>query len=297
MRAIVAHDAGGAEVLSSFVRRNQLACLYALTGPARAVFERKLGPVTVLPVEEAVRQADGVLCGSSWQSDLEFTAIKLARALGRPCTTFLDHWVNYRERFCRLGECCVPDQIWVGDAYAEAIARARFPEVSVRLVENPYLQDVCADLAAVVHSRPRGTDGVSVLFVGERVGDQARALFGDERHWGYTDEDALLFFLTHVAILGGNIARIVIRPHPSERADRYKCARAAFSLPIVVGGAKTLVEEVAASDVVVGCESMAMVIGLLAGKRVISCIPPGGRRCALPHAGIESLHELLAGTW
>lgn len=38
---------------------------------------------------------------------------------------------------------------------------------------------------------------------------------------------------------------------------------------------------------------MAMVIGLLAQKRVISCIPPGGRPCSLPQKEIEPLSELI----
>ena len=38
--AIVAHDAGGAEVLSSYVRQQGLDCLFSLRGPALAIFER-----------------------------------------------------------------------------------------------------------------------------------------------------------------------------------------------------------------------------------------------------------------
>jgi hypothetical protein len=47
------------------------------------------------------------------------------------------------------------------------------------------------------------------------------------------------------------------------------------------------------ADVVVGCESMAMIVGLLANKRVISSIPLGGRLCQLPHAQIEHLQVLV----
>jgi hypothetical protein len=36
-----------------------------------------------------------------------------------------------------------------------------------------------------------------------------------------------------------------------------------------------------------------MVIALLGGERVVSAIPPGGRRCALPSAEIELLQHLI----
>jgi hypothetical protein len=46
--------------------------------------------------------------------------------------------------------------------------------------------------------------------------------------------------------------------------------------------------------VVVGCESMAMVVGLLAQKKVVSSIPPSGRHCRLPQKNIVHLSEIAA---
>ena len=44
---IVSHDAGGAEILSSYVVQNNLSCIYYLAGPTINIFERKLGPLDV----------------------------------------------------------------------------------------------------------------------------------------------------------------------------------------------------------------------------------------------------------
>jgi len=116
---------------------------------------------------------------------------------------------------------------------------------------------------------------------------------GNARFWGYVEEEALHYFLSNASALGKSIERILIRPHPSERAEKYSWAQHGFELPIEMGGARTLLEEIADSDFVVGCESMAMVIALHAGKKVVSCIPPEGRTCVLPHAGIISLQNIL----
>ena len=90
MLALVSHDAGGAELLSSYVRQQGLSCLYVLEGPALHVFERKLGPIQTLTLEAALNQASSLLCGTSWQSDLEFMALGQARDLGKPSTAFLE---------------------------------------------------------------------------------------------------------------------------------------------------------------------------------------------------------------
>ena len=56
---------------------------------------------------------------------------------------------------------------------------------------------------------------------------------------------------------------------------------------------KTLLEQIIEADIVVGCESMGMVVGLLAKKRVISSIPKEGRSCSLPQSNIEHLQILV----
>lgn len=293
MIAVISHDAGGAEIVSSYVRQTGLDCRYVLEGPARKIFERKLGPIQPLPLEVAIRQSGSILCGTSWQSDIEINAIKLARSLGKRSIAFLDHWVNYRDRFIRLDETFLPDEIWVGDVMAEAMAKEIFPHLPVTVLDNPYVQDIRQELAAIKTHRVSSQDSISLLYVCEPVSEHALLRYGNAHFWGYVEEEALRYFLSNTSALGKPIERILIRPHPSERAEKYSWAQHEFELPIEVGGVRTLLEEIVDSDVVLGCESMAMVIGLLADKRVVSCIPPGGRACVLPHTEIISLQNML----
>lgn len=293
MIAVIAHDAGGAEILSSYIRRQGLDCCFVLEGPARKIFERKLGLIETHPLEEAIHRSSSILCGTSWQSDIEFNAIKLARLLGKPSVAYLDHWVNYRNRFVRSGETILPDEIWVGDAMAEVMAKKIFPSVTVKLVDNPYLQDIRQELAAIQSLRSSSPDAISVLYVCEPISEHALMRHGNARFWGYVEEEALRYFLSNISALGKPIERIRIRPHPSERAGKYSWVQAEFDLPIEIGVARTLLEEIAESDIVVGCESMAMVVALVAGKKVVSCIPPDGRACVLPHTEIVRLQDIL----
>jgi hypothetical protein len=291
MLAVVSHDAGGAELISSYVRQQGLTCLYALEGPALRVFERKLGPIRTVPLEAAVAQASSLLCGTSWQSELEFNALALAREAGKPAVVFLDHWVNYRERFTRGAEVRLPDEIWVGDNMAKDLAAWLLPGVPLRLVDNPYFRDLREELVSLTRNPLAAVDAgkLSVLYVCEPVSEHMKRQFGNERHLGYVEHEALAYFLAHTSALGQPVGRIVIRPHPSEVAGKYDWARAAHGLPVAIGGGETLLQEVVDCDVVVGCESMAMVVGLLAGKRVVSTIPPGGRPCVLPYPEIQHL--------
>jgi len=289
---VVAHDAGGAEVLSSHVKRRHLDCRFALAGPACAVFERKLGTYTNMTVPMAIQGGTRLLCATSWQSELELTAIRLAREAGLPSIAWVDHWTNYRERFSRAGRMCLPDEIWVGDPHALVLAHRCLPGLPVRLVENPYFADVKEELAVQVPLYGKSS-GLRILYVCEPVREPALRLYGDELHFGYTEEQALRYFLDNVAALEQPVERIVIRLHPSEQADKYGDIAARYPLPIGFSEGDPLTAEVASVDCVVGCSSMAMVVGLLAGKRVVSCIPPGAAACLLPQAEIEHLRKLV----
>ncbi|AYQ27197.1 MULTISPECIES: hypothetical protein [unclassified Polaromonas] len=292
--AVVGHDAGGAEILSSWLNRADFGCSVVVAGPAAAIFRRKCPEAEYLSLDDALDKCTWVLCGTGWQSSYEREAIVLGRARGKKTVAFLDHWVNYRERFQDASQSVLPDEIWVGDADAERIARPLFPEIPVVLQANPYFEDLLAEIARMNAGRSHPS-ATSVLYVCEPVADHALAQYGDERYWGYTEHDALRFFLENIGSLGQKIDAITIRPHPSERAEKYHWASEFTALPIKFGGQQTLLEETIESDIVVGCESMAMVVGLLAGKRVISTIPPAGRPCQLPQGGIEHMRRLAAG--
>jgi hypothetical protein len=206
----------------------------------------------------------------------------------------IDHWVHYRERFVRHGEYCFPDEVWVGDEIGLRMASVELPEVPAKLVPNPYFLDLRDELKEIAVPARRDFKGIQILYVCDPLRDNGIAIYGDERYWGYTEEDALRYFLDNVWCLSEKIGRIVVRTHPKERRDKYDWARNEFDLPIVTDEGKTLLQQVAASDVVAGCATMAMVVGLIAGKRVVSCIPPSGKTIPLPHAEIEDIHQLMS---
>jgi hypothetical protein len=297
MICVVSHDAGGAEVLASYIARQGTQCVFVLDGPAFSVFERRLGrEIESVPIDEGIAQSDWLLCGTSWQSDLEWRAIGAGRRAGKRTIAFLDHWVHFRDRFVRQQTEHLPDEIWVGDAQGEALARQCFAGHSIRLVPNPYFQDIREAAASLGQGIPAAVDagrGLRILFVCEPLSEHGSREFGNERHWGYTEFDALRYFFDHIKALGKTADHVVVRPHPAEPAGKYEWVADEFGAHVTIGGKKTLLQEIAESDVVVGCESMAMVVGLIVGRRVICCIPPGGSDCTLPQPEIESLQDLV----
>jgi hypothetical protein len=217
-------------------------------GPARQVFARQLPGWPQTALADAIDDADWVLCGTSWQSPHELHALRLAREKGRPTAVFLDHWANYRERFRLDGDWVYPDQLLVGDSAAEAIARREIPGVSVARVGNPYLDDIRDALAAAITRTASGRPDAALLYVCEPIREHALKQHGDERHWGYTEEEALEFFLHERHRLGLQDREVLLRPHPAEPAGKYDWAAAAPGVRYASG--RTLAEDVVACAMV-----------------------------------------------
>ena len=292
MIAIVCHDAGGAEILSSWLCQNEESYCLVIEGPAIEIFKRKLGAVKVFPLEVAVKLSDWVLCGSSWQSNLEKHAVLLAREINKKVIVFLDHWANYPERFELNGITSLPDEIWIGDEYAQKIASKYFPEVQIRLKDNPYFKDLLSEISN--HKKQvENLQKCSILYICEPIREHALRQYGDEFYWGYSEEDALNFFLKNLNVLSCSIGEIVIRKHPSEIRGKYDWAKEINPLVTEKSSTKTLIEQIVKADIIIGCESMAMVVGLMAKKRVISSIPIKGKSCILPYPNIEHLQTLV----
>ena len=297
---IVAHDAGGAEILSSWIKRNNVSDFkLVLEGPAVAIFERKLGQLKNRCAEKVIQNGSGenswVLTGSGWQSDLEWNAIRIAKKRNIRVVTYLDHWSNYKERFTRHDTEYLPDEIWVGDHYAFRIAETTFPTSTVTLVPNPFF----ADFQEVQNQKVSSSvgDQVRILYVCEPVSEHTEKRHGNKRYWGYTEFEALDYFFKNIEKIVGekSISHITIRPHPSENLDKYSYLDTKKNeLPSIRRSHhKILIDEIAEHDWVVGCESIALVVAILMSKEVFSCIPPNGKECVLPHQEIKHFRNLV----
>tara|TARA_B110000046_G_C12907441_1_gene361353 strand:- start:556 stop:1017 length:462 start_codon:yes stop_codon:yes gene_type:complete len=132
-----------------------------------------------------------------------------------------------------------------------------------------------------------------ILYVCSPVREHAKLKYGDELYWGFTEEDAVRYFMKNANLLNHLTGKIVLRPHPSEEPGKYDWAVKEFSPYTKIGGNIDLLEEIAGADVVVGFDSMAMVIGLIAGKRVVNALPPGKMINSLPMSGIEKMSDVL----
>lgn len=283
---IVAHDAGGAQILASYAGLVAKSAAIYVEGPAEKIFSKHLATHTFFDsLVDAVNSSTVVLTGSGWASDLEWRALRIAKNRGAKSVTFLDHWVNYRSRFVRDGVEVLPDEIWVGDWFAFEKAEMAFPEIPVRLEPNPYF--------AEIRERARRADaGCQVKSSSESLTRVLYAAEPSSSSRGYDEAEALDFFFSYLGRLLPGKVQVTIRAHPSEGQDKYLSYTNRWP-NVRLSGEPDLVEDVIAHDVVAGCQTMALAVAALAGRRSISAIPHGGGTCLVPFEEIEDMRLLL----
>lgn len=283
--AVVCHDAGGANLIMAMLarldrQRHQVSAY--MEGPAEKLWQKRFPQQAMAPsIEAALAQADVLLSGTGWASDLEFDARLLARQRGLHTIAMLDHWVNYQERFVRHGQTVLPDQIWVCDEDAHGIAQGCFPGLTVICVPNDYLQEQVAALP------PADSIADELLYVLE----PARTDWGQ----GVPGEfQALDYFAERWSLIeASDDIPIRLRPHPSDPVGKYDdwIGRHAH-LNVSLDNSFDLHTALARASRVAGCESFGMVVALAAGRRVYCTLPPVAPPCRLPHQGLIHLKDL-----
>jgi hypothetical protein len=291
---VVSHDAGGAEIISSYIHLNKINCKFILAGPAVSIFSKKLGPIDIVSMERGLIKCDELICGTSWQSNFEWMAIKSAREIGvRKISSFLDHWINYKDRFKHNGIEYLPDNLVVGDEFALKIAKNCFPSLKIDFMPNAYFIELRHKILELTKKNSvKITNAKKILFVSENISDYSQRYFGHKYHFGYTELEAIDYFITNIGYLGDISFPIFIRPHPSDKIEKYTPLTIKYPF-IKITDNSDLLQAVCEADIITGCRSMALVVGILAGKRVISCIPKGGIKCGIPYPEIENLNHIL----
>lgn len=270
---VVCHDAGGSEIISSYILQNNLSVNYCLEGPAIKIFKRKIGDIENKSLLDVINNSDWILCGSSWQSDIEWKALYEAKNNKKKAITYLDHWVNYKERFIRSNVTHFPDEIWVGDDYAMKIIDRSFPNIKKKKINNPYFLEIRREYEK--HKNVSLVNNNSILFVSDNISGAAKKQFNNEAYYGYTDMDSLNLLIKNLDNINININKINIRPHPSESKDKYLWAVNKYKgLVEVVDNSKLLID-ISHNKYIAGTNSMALVVAILCEKKVYNCLPRG----------------------
>ena len=183
----------------------------------------------------------------------------------------------------------------VGDIYSQNIARKIFKNIKITLIKNPYFKEIELQINKLKKSIKKKKGFKKILYLTEPLRDQAKYLYNNSKYYGYDEFSALNNFLKYLLLNKKflNFKFINIRFHPSENKIKYSKILTKYKkLKIKISNEKNLINDLLLSDFVIGCETTALVVALIAKKKVFCSIPKNGKKSTLPYKNIMHISKL-----
>jgi hypothetical protein len=264
---LIAHDAGGAEILCAWLQATGEKADVVAEGPAARIFSRESTPV-LNPDAVNITAYQRLITGTSYGARLENQFIELARSKGIFSIAVLEHWLHYQERFQNCGYLTLPDVLWVCDQHAQAMALNLFPDAPVKLQPNWYWEKIRSQVTP-------GKPGHWLLALENR---QPR-----NETWK-NSIDAALNWLSHST----RVEHLTVRPHPimePAAIQDYLVELGNRNLDCKIS-AHSLVEDLSSCEAVIGYQTTVLALARVCGKRAVSLVG-GDEKLTIPLDGIE----------
>ncbi len=285
--AVFAHDAGGAEIVLELFRANLQIATFRIfcleSSPCfRLVRAKGLDEFCckIEPLKEDIEakllafNPNVLLYSTGWQNHLEYHFLDYANANKLPSVAFLDHWINYRERFG------YPHPKWQENlpTYIATHDKPSY-ELALKLgfsnaiaIQNYALKKELEEANKVLKTEKTP---INLLFLSEPTAKVAQKSHNDAYFWGFDEKVVFSDILQNFKHF--ECEKLIVRLHPSDTKESYQNIdkHAIFS-------DSSLVEDIANAKVIIGIDTTALYTAYLLGKHAISYIPSDKRECVVP---------------
>ena len=274
---LVANDAGGAKILSNYVKLNKQNYIFFLKGPSKKIFEETLKKKIKNNFNINFLKKSNIVITGTGASNHEINGIKKRKEYGVKVVSFLDHWVKYKVRFKKNKKYIYPNEIWTGDRYSFEKAKNDFHKINIKIKikKNPYFEALNKNINVKVKKK-------HLLYVSSA-----------KQSGGVTDLKIFKKLLKIIPSLNLKSKKIIFKLHPSEAIKKYKLVLNNISndYQVILIKDDRLEYLVRSSEAVFGCNSMALVVAYKLKIKTFNCIFRKNIVSTLPYNNINILNE------
>ena len=207
---IFSHDAGGAQILSSYLVKKKIFSIYGICkGPAVNIFKEKKIKVKKISIENSINLGDVFFTTTSWNSILEKTAMKKLCEKRKKFITFIDHRLHFKKKF---NFKYLPSEIWSFDTKSHDICKKIFKDTVIKLKKN-YFHNYA--IKKISEYKKNELFKSNYLYLTEPISDLHRKFY--KKKIDLIEVDTLNFFLNKCR----TYHNITIRVHPNDNFKKY----------------------------------------------------------------------------
>ena len=264
---LVAHDAGGANILNSLVKEfKNINFKLLVKGPAELIFDSE----NIKLFDDKSNffdKVDFVLFGTG-STPYEKKLLRYAKSKGITTAAILDHFVNYKQRFIHDSNTSFPDYCFVCDDYSYQIAKKELvPYKNIYVCKNYLVESIKHELTA-----SNLLEKNKVLYVLENINEN-----WDKKllPWEVAFNNFYENFYKH-----SDFQKIIVRPHPNDDPKIYNSLK--NYKEIIFDHSSSLSISLSKVSTVVGIESYLLYLSHSCGLNVYTSLPDKIRSPNLP---------------
>lgn len=245
---ISCHDAGSANLIFFWKKKfKQNNFFFYNKGPATKIF--KVKNINLNQINKF--KIDIIVTGTSQFSNLENKIRYLAKKQKIFSITFLDHYVNYKNRFIYNNKLQLPNEIWSFDIHSYNIAKKTFKNVIIRKKMNYFIYYLKKKI--VIKKKFKNN-----------------LLYFTEPFFFHKKGNEFIYLKKFLnSFKNKKYLKIKIKLHPLEKANKYDWVVKNFKdLNIKVVKNSKLENLINWCDKVYGCETYAMIIAKKCNRKV-----------------------------
>ena len=207
-----------------------------------------------------------VVLGTTLGNTLENKLLELSKLKGFKAISVIEHWTNYKERFCKNGKYLFPEYIFVNDFWAKEQAISQgIPSKLIEVVGNPVLENQQKNYKA--HTLKNKSN--KFLFISERL-DADMPVVGS-RCLGYNQYDVLNDIVGYLK----QDQELHIKLHPTDSIENYSDYLENYNVNVMPADA--MWKQLYDYQVIIGMESMLLLEMAAQGVSVYSYRPNSNR--------------------
>ncbi len=261
---VFSHDAGGAQILSSYLYLNNIKKVFGICeGPAKKIFKEKKIIVEKKSYRNLINSKAKFYTTTSWNSNIEKTAIKSLLIKNKKFITFMDHWENYKKRFFKN---YIPDNIWSFDIKSYKKCELIFKKKNIFLKKNFF--HIYALKKILNYKKPKNYK-LNYLYLTEPLSELNKKFY--KKKLGSPELKSLEFFLKKIK---NKKIKITIRVHPNDKMSKYKNFQKKFkNLNIRFDNKTSVYKQFAQNFNIVSFKSSLMLLAFKNKNNVLSSSP------------------------
>tara|TARA_B100000686_G_C16714021_1_gene930891 strand:- start:428 stop:1318 length:891 start_codon:yes stop_codon:yes gene_type:complete len=295
MICFISHDRGGSEYLYEYIKKYKIKKkIFCLKGPAYKFFKTKIKNLKNFSIINIKKyKIKKIITSTSFINFHHIEGIKFAKKEKIQSYSILDDWNDYKKRFTYNKKLFLPNYIIVYNKYAHKLAKSDFPNQKIILLEDLFLKNIIKKLNIKKKKKrlPKNSKYSRILYLSDPIELNTSS---KSKMKLYNEKNVISYMCKNIYKIAKNY-KITVRMHPKCIKDKLIIKKyfKMNNLKINFSNKKNLISDILDHDIILGCETQALIPAHYSKKRVFCVIPNYVKKeNKLKHLKIKELRNI-----